>query len=187
MKRRRKMIILLGILLGVFFLINTPLVWKWMYPIKYEEEVIQASNRFQVSPYLVLAIIRAESDFSTDKISRKGAVGLMQVMPDTANWVVNQGGFQPITEAQLFHAKTNIDIGVWYLSFLLNMFGGDQIKAIAAYNAGPGKVNDWIERNMWDGSIGSVQDIPYTETRDYVQRVVYFQERYQKVYNTKLQ
>ncbi|HZG15774.1 MAG TPA: lytic transglycosylase domain-containing protein [Candidatus Bathyarchaeia archaeon] len=187
MRKNRKMIILLGILLGVFFAINTSLVWKWMYPIKYENEVLQASNQFQVNPYLVLAIIRAESDFSTDKISKKGAVGLMQVMPDTANWVVNQANFEPITEAELFHAKTNIEIGTWYLAFLLNKFGGDQVKAIAAYNAGPGKVSEWIDRNLWDGTIQSVQDIPFGETRNYVQRVVYFQERYQKVYDTKLQ
>lgn len=187
MKRNRKMFILLGILLGVFLLINTPLVWKWMYPIKYQEEVIKASDRFKVNPHLVLAIIRAESDFSTDKVSKKGAIGLMQVMPDTAEWVVIQGNLQPITKEQLFEAQTNIEIGTWYLAFLLQMFGGDQIKAIAAYNAGPGKVNEWIKQDLWDGTVQTVEDIPYGETRKYVQRVVYFQERYQQVYDEQLQ
>jgi soluble lytic murein transglycosylase len=186
MNRNRRMFILLAILLGVFVLINTPFVWKWMYPIKYKEEVMQASARYQVDPHLILAIIRTESDFETDKISKKGAIGLMQVMPDTADWVISRGPFKTVTKEQLLIPKVNIEIGTWYLAFLLDTFQGDYVKAIAAYNAGPGNVSGWIDRKLWNGSMETIQDIPIGETRHYVQRVLYFQERYRKIYNSQL-
>jgi len=187
MKRRKKAIMLLAILLGVFILFNTPMVWKWMYPIKYRTEVSAAAERFQVDPFLVLAIIRTESDFELDKVSKKGAVGLMQIMPDTATWIADQAGFAGVSREALASPEINIQLGTWYLSFLLDMFEGNRVMAIAAYNAGPGKVNSWIANQQWDGTLDNLQHIPYGETRHYVQRVLYFYDRYQKIYPPNLQ
>ncbi len=186
MKRSRRALLLLAVLMSVFLLINTPIVWKWMYPIKYQEEIIAASQRYQVDPYLVLAIIRSESAFINDRVSKKGAVGLMQIMPETADWIVSQAGFQPSTPDYLDDPNTNIHIGTWYLSFLLQKFNGSYVQAIAAYNAGPGKVNTWLQRDQWDGTRERIEDIPFGETRHYVQRVLYYHGRYQKIYNKQL-
>lgn len=180
--RTRMAIILLVILSAVLWLINTSFVWKWMYPIKYMEEIKQSSQRFQMDPMLILAIIRTESSFDTKQISHKGAVGLMQLMPDTAKWVIEQAGFDPMAIEYLDDPKVNIDIGTWYIKFLLNQFNGDLVRAIAAYNAGPGKVNQWLSNQQWDGTLEKVSEIPYKETRHYVQRVLYYQNRYEQIY-----
>lgn len=180
--RTRMAIILLVILSAVLWLINTSFVWKWMYPIKYMEEIKQSSQRFQMDPMLILAIIRTESSFDTKQISHKGAVGLMQLMPDTAKWVIEQAGFDPMSIEYLDDPKVNIDIGTWYIKFLLNQFNGDLVRAIAAYNAGPGKVNQWLSNQQWDGTLEKVNEIPYKETRHYVQRVLYYQNRYEQIY-----
>jgi soluble lytic murein transglycosylase len=186
MKRRNRALLLIAVLMSVFLLINTPIVWKWMYPIKYQDVIVEASQRFQVDPYLVLAIIRSESAFRTDRVSKRGAVGLMQIMPETAEWVVNQAGFQPKTPDYLLDPRMNIHIGTWYLSFLLQKFNGNYVKAIAAYNAGPGKVNTWLLRDQWNGTRERIEDIPFGETRHYVQRVLYYHGRYQRIYDNEL-
>lgn len=187
MRRKRQASVLLIFLLAVFTLINTPLVWKWMYPIKYQEEIVKAAKHYQVNPHLILAIIRSESAFETNTVSKKGALGLMQVMPDTANWVINQAGLKLAEDASILDPKLNINIGTWYLSFLLEKFNGNMVQAIAAYNAGPGKVSTWLARDQWNGTVERIEDIPIGETRHYVQRVLYYQERYQKIYNNLLQ
>ncbi|MFY0542948.1 lytic transglycosylase domain-containing protein [Brevibacillus sp. H7] len=186
MTRRKRAVFLLAVLMTLFMLINTPIVWKWMYPIKYQEEIMEASRRFQVDPYLVLAIIRSESAFRSDRVSKKGAVGLMQIMPDTAAWIVSQADFQPSTANYLVDPKMNIRIGTWYLSFLLTKFNGNYVKAIAAYNAGPGKVNTWLIQDQWNGTRERIEDIPIGETRHYLQRVLYYHDRYKKIYDHQL-
>ncbi|GAA4712306.1 lytic transglycosylase domain-containing protein [Brevibacillus fulvus] len=187
MTKKQQASVLLIFLFAVFILINTPLVWKWMYPIKYEQEILTAAKQYQVSPYLILAIIRSESAFDYDRVSKKGAVGLMQVMPDTAQWVIEQANLAKNEQVPLTEPGLNISIGTWYMAFLLERFDGDLVKAVAAYNAGPSNVNAWLEKSQWDGTIERVQDIPVGETRHYVQRVFYFQDRYQKIYSDLLQ
>jgi soluble lytic murein transglycosylase len=182
MKRKKRAGALLIILFAVFLLINTPLVWKWMYPIKYEAEIVKAAKHFEVDPHLVLAIIRSESAFDPSTVSKKGAVGLMQVMPDTAEWVIGQAGFQTPANRSLQDPTLNINIGTWYLSYLLQSFDNNLVQALAAYNAGPGKVNSWLARRQWNGTVEDIEHIPFGETRHYVQRVLYYHERYKKIY-----
>lgn len=186
MKRGRRAAVILLVLMSVFLLINSPLVWKWMYPIKYQDEILAASRKYQVDPYLILAVIRSESGFQTDRISKKGAIGLMQIMPDTAEWIVNQASFRPKNRDYLFDPVMNIHIGTWYLNFLLNRYEGDLVKVIAAYNAGPGKVNGWLLKEQWNGERETIEDIPFSETRQYVQRVLYYHDRYKHVYDEEL-
>lgn len=187
MQRRKAIWVLLAVLMAVFMVINSPMVWKWMYPIKYHQEILQAAERYTVDPRLIVAIIRTESNFQEDRVSRKGALGLMQLMPDTAGWVIKQGGFKELTVGDVEKPEANIRVGAWYLSYLLTKFEGDLAPAIAAYNAGPSKVNNWMSQNMWNGSPDSLENIPYGETRHYVQRVLYYQQRYNQVYNEHLE
>lgn len=182
MRARRSLILLVVLLIGVFLLINSSFVWKLMYPIKYEEQIEWASKKYGVEPYLVMAVIRAESKFDPTLVSKKGAVGLMQLMPDTANWIVEQSEMNSLYQPDLEHPETNIHLGTWYLGYLIKMFEGNEVKAIAAYNAGPGNVKGWLSSNRWDGKADSVSDIPFGETRHYVQRVIYYEERYEEIY-----
>lgn len=129
------------------------------------------------------AIIRAESNYETGKESKKGALGLMQLMPDTAHWVVEQAGFEAVNDDILRHrADVSIEVGTWYLNSLHRQFGQNPVAAVAAYNAGPGNVRKWLDSGRWDGRMESVKEIPFGETRHYVQRVFYYYNKYKDLY-----
>lgn len=166
----------------IFLLIQSSFVMKWMYPVKYEDEVRVSSQAFKVDPFLVLAIMRVESNFNPEVSSHKGAFGLMQLMPDTAKWMVEDGYFEPHFLERLEEPAVNIHMGSWYISQLIQQFEGNATAAIAAYNAGPGRVNKWLQEKEWDGETDTIEDIPYGETRHYVQRVLYYYGKYKEVY-----
>jgi soluble lytic murein transglycosylase len=109
----------------------------------------------------------------------------MQLMPDTANWIMEQAKIPGTSLEELKHEPgRNIQLGTWYLRNLSEQFDGNETAMIAAYNAGPGKVSGWIRDGVWDGSFETVKDIPFGETRHYVQRVIYYYNQYVKIYNT---
>ena len=140
------------------------------YPFNYKEEVIAAAEKEQVPPSLVASVILAESKYKNTAESETGALGLMQLMPDTARWVAQQVGHGNYTDRQLKEPTINIELGTWYLGHLLKEFNGDQVLALAAYNAGRGHVD------------GMVDTIPFPETRSYVKAVLQYQERYEALY-----
>lgn len=125
-----------------------------------------------VDPYLVAAIIREESQYDWKAVSRVGAIGLMQIMPGTANAVAQRYGFSAVARDDLFDQETNIRIGVRYVEQLLNQFSGDVVQTIAAYNAGPVVVGSWIALHRGRSQDEFVELIPYQETRQYVKRVL---------------
>ena len=100
-------------------------------------------------------------------------------MPDTARWVAQQVGHGNYTDRQLKEPTINIELGTWYLGHLLKEFNGDQVLALAAYNAGRGHVESWIHENNWNGMVDT---IPFPETRSYVKAVLQYQERYEALY-----
>lgn len=153
-----------------------------MYPVKYEDEVRVSSQAFQVDPYLIMAIIRVESSFDPEVSSHKGAYGLMQLMPDTAKWMVDDGHFDAQFLERLEEPAVNIHMGSWYIGQLLRQFEGNPVAAIAAYNAGPGRVDAWLRENEWDGELRNIEEIPFGETRHYVQRVLFYYDKYKEVY-----
>jgi soluble lytic murein transglycosylase-like protein len=142
---------------GYKLFLRTPKKKASQYIKEYEGIIVQASQRFKVDPSLVKALIRAESDFDHRAVSNKGAQGLMQLMPETAN---------AMEVANPFSAEENIFGGTRYLSFLLERFESDEIRALAAYNAGPEAVE----------SYGGVP--PFPETESFVAKVLDYYERY---------
>jgi len=122
------------------------------YPKSYEEDILRAAKQHDVDPDLVKAVIKVESNFNSSAISRKGAMGIMQLMPDTAEGYSVDNPFNP---------KENIDGGTKYLKKLIEMFGGDLKLALAAYNAGENAVIKYGFRIP-----------PYNETIDYVEKVL---------------
>ncbi|WP_138755394.1 lytic transglycosylase domain-containing protein [Paenibacillus sinopodophylli] len=181
LKKRVLLLLLLGLITILF--LKSDWLGAIMYPVKYKADIRASASNYGVEPHLVAAIIRSETNYQTGKDSRKGALGLMQIMPDTADWVVQKAGFKNVTEDTLRHrADVSIEIGSWYLNSLSEQFGQNQIAAIAAYNAGPGNVRKWLDTGVWDGTIETVNEIPFGETRHYVQRVIYYYNKYKDLY-----
>jgi len=185
MNRSKKTLILFILLFFVFLTINSNWLWTLMYPIDYEEEIIASTKQFDVDPFLVLSIIQVETRFEEDKVSIKGATGLMQIMPDTANWIVKNGPFSADSIKFVNKPEINIKFGTWYLKQLEHQFNGNQVVMVAAYNAGPGNVSKWLQSGVWDGTYVGIKNIPFGETRHYIQRIFHFYERYQSIYQNK--
>lgn len=148
-----------------------PSLWTVAYPTGLLPMIkMQGANG--VDPYLVAAIIREESQYDEKAISRVGAIGLMQVMPATANNVAKRIGLPAVGRDDLFDQETNIRIGVRYMEQLLEQFSGNIVYAIASYNAGPIAVGKWIAQYRNRSQDEFVELIPYRETRQYVKRVL---------------
>lgn len=148
-----------------------PSLWNVAYPIGLMPS-IRAQGVKRVDPYLAAAIIREESQYDGRALSRVGAVGLMQVMPSTANAVAHRWGLPAVSRDDLFDQETNIRIGVRYLEELLAQFSDNFIATIGAYNAGPQVVQKWLAMNLGREPDEFVELIPYQETRQYVKRVL---------------
>ena len=154
----------------------------WLYPYDYRSYIETSAAQQRLDPFLVAAVIKNESKFRSDAASDGGAVGLMQLMPQTAAWIAGQLG-EPFTEDYLYDPALNIRYGVWYLAELEREFGGNDILALAAYNAGRGNVRDWMERSHWTDQFDEIDAIPYPETRLYVRRVLEDREQYKRLYD----
>jgi len=132
-----------------------------LWPINFVDLVAREAARQDVDFDLVASMIYAESRFRPDAVSHRGAIGLMQIMPETGAWIAEQMGLPPPSRAELRDVELNVRLGVWYLRYLLDRFG-DLETALQAYNAGPTAAERW--RN--DGSS------PHSETAAYVRRVL---------------
>lgn len=154
----------------------------YVYPYPYRITVEESAEEFGVDSSLVAAVIKTESKFSKDVHSHRGAVGLMQLMPDTAEWIAQQMGDVGYSEENLHDPARNIRYGTWYLAYLEKEFGGNTVLALAAYNAGRGNVDDWIERYGWDPGFSDIDAIPYDETRHYVRSVLNNEKKYVELY-----
>jgi soluble lytic murein transglycosylase len=148
-----------------------PSLWSVAYPTGLLP-TIKLQSAKGVDPYLIAAIIREESQYDVKAVSRVGAIGLMQVMPATANTVAQRVGLPAVGREDLFDQETNIRIGVRYVEQLLEQFSGNLVYTIASYNAGPLAVGNWITQYRGQGQDEFVELIPYQETRQYVKRVL---------------
>ncbi len=148
------------------------------FPIKYKDDVKKCSLNEKVDIYLVLAVIKAESGFNQNTVSDKGAIGLMQILPSTAEYVAEEILDERISD--LKNAEVNIRYGVAYLNYLKNKFD-DEFTFLAAYNAGEGNVNKWLndERYAKDGKLIY---IPFSETRKYVKKILSYKKIYRFIY-----
>ncbi|QQE78009.1 lytic transglycosylase domain-containing protein [Alicyclobacillus sp. SO9] len=189
----RRVLISFVLLVAVVTLISSNRFWRWMYPINYQSQIRNAATEAQVDPLLVASVIRVESKFKRTDVSHAGAVGLMQLMPGTAGWIeqkmkadrnVNANGIVigKITRQKLSNPTQNIRLGAWYIHYLTKQFNGNEVAAIAAYNAGPKRVGDWLSEKKWNGRLQTIQDIPVGETRHFVDRVFYNYHLYGRIY-----
>jgi soluble lytic murein transglycosylase len=148
-----------------------PSLWAVAYPTGLLPTITMQEAK-GVDPFLVAAIIREESQYDEKAVSRVGAIGLMQVMPATANNVAKRAGFPAVGRDDLFDQETNIRIGVRYVGQMLEHFSGNIVHTIASYNAGPIAVGKWVALYRGQDQDEFVELIPYQETRQYVKRVM---------------
>ena len=149
-------------------------VLAWRFPPAYQAQFTEAGRQYRVDPWLAMAVARRESAFRPEARSGAGALGLMQLMPGTARKVSRQAGQQPPSSEQLGKPATSIDLGTQYLAELLERFGGNRVLALAAYNAGPNRVERWLADDPHQAVPADVwiASIPFHETRAYVQAVL---------------
>lgn len=159
---------------------------RLIYPLRYSSEIGAAARRNGLNPALVAAVINEESAFDADITSPQGAVGLMQVLPSTAEEIARKSGGEKFVLRDLQKPGVNVLYGSYYLRRLLDRYQGSELEAIAAYNAGQANVDRWAATAQSTGRPFDVRAIPYGETREYVAEVERLRAIYDRVYGRQL-
>ena len=145
---------------------------KVAYPLKYTEEISAAAEEFSVPEEVICAVIYAESNFDKDARSPVGAIGLMQIMPKTFEWLTGDEHLgEHLNKRMLFDPETNIKYGTYYLSYLYKKFDRNTNTVLAAYNGGEGNVAKWLKDPAYSDDGKNLKDIPFKETKNYVSKV----------------
>ncbi len=158
------------------------------FPLKYQKEVEAAAERYGVDKYLVYGVIKTESNFDPDARSHVGATGLMQLMPETFEWIqtyyvdetYDKYKFEDLSDPVL-----NIDYGTNILSILIDMYDGEEDTAVCAYNAGIGNVNSWLEDSRYSDDGKTLKEVPFPETDNYRHMVAQNKSCYKAYYSDK--
>ena len=155
-------------------------------PLRHEDIIRQQAVDKNLDPSLIAGVIYVESRFR-DQTSHAGAKGLMQLMPDTADYIARKSGGTRFVQGDLATPQINISYGSWYLRYLLDHYHGNTVLALAAYNAGEGKVDEWWRAAAARGERFRVAShIPFPETRDYVSKVLSARRAYRREYRREL-
>ncbi|MDF2722332.1 MAG: lytic transglycosylase [Paenibacillus sp.] len=180
--RKKRVFALLFLFFVCLLFIRSDWLERWIYPIRYVDDIAISAKNYDVDPFIIAAIIRVETNFNPSKVSSKGAIGIMQLMPGTAEWIVERAGYADETSQSLHRVDVNIEVGAWYIKSLYNQFDSNRAAVLASYNAGPGNAKKWLDQGLWDGTIEHIGQIPYGETRHYIQRVLYYYDKYADLY-----
>ena len=158
-------------------------ILKMIYPTKYSEYVEKYADEYGVDKYLIYALIKAESNFNPEVTSSSDARGLMQLMEETAVERSNLIDDETIEAHDLYDPETNIRLGTSYLSYLLGLYNDNMILALAAYNAGLGNVQQWIQDEIIKPDGSDIENIPYKETENYVRKIIRDYQMYLRLYD----
>lgn len=165
-KKAVAILLITGLLAAAFWIgVST------LYPYKYMEFIVEYAEKYDLPPSLVCAVIHTESRFRTDAVSPKNAAGLMQLTQATADWGAKSIGLADYSYDNIMEPRINIELGCWYLRTLMRQFGQDTDVALAAYNAGSGNVEQWLLDKSLSSDGKRLENIPFGETRRYVERV----------------
>jgi len=178
-KRALGLVLLVGALLVTFATLQSskPGWWERLwYPLSYQQIVRGHARNYELDPALLAAVIYQESKFKADARSTSGAIGLMQLLPDTAKGIALHTGGSRFTVEDLYNPEINVRYGAWYLHHLLLKYGDEQ-DALAAYNAGQDNVDRWTAEG---------RGIAFAETRHYVKSVEHLRTLYRKAYHRRL-
>ena len=191
-RRRRRSFVWLVVALaavGVVYLAVSGGVEKGLreftLPLRHEDIIRQQARDKDLDPALIAAVIYQESKFR-DRTSSAGALGLMQLLPDTADFIARKSGGTQFTTEDLSTPQINIAYGSWYLRYLLDHYDENEVLAIAAYNAGQTNVDNWVDDAGGEDSFDPADDIPFPETRGYVHGVLQHEKDYRRHYAEEL-
>ena len=189
-RRRRRVLAVVAIAATAFVVILTaPLfrkaVTEFNLPLTNADVIRQQAAEKHLDPALIAGVIYAETKFDA-RPSPAGAQGLMQILPQTAEFLAHKSGATTFTVADLGTPQVNIAYGSYYLRDLLDHYNGKTVLALAAYNGGEANVDRWVEDARRDGKRMTIQAIPFPETRAYVQRVLHAQREYRHTYASQL-
>lgn len=152
------------ILIG-FLLIFVPL----RYPLKFKKEINYVGEKYDINPEIIAGVVFAESSFNENSVSNKGALGLMQIMPDTAVWLTGKMNV-PYDENMLFNPLYNLELGTYYISYLKEKF--ESINTVlAAFNAGEGNVAQWLKNQQYSQNGKDLITTPFMQTNYYLDKV----------------
>ena len=157
--------------------------WEALFPKAYWGDLKRSSTQNELDPYLVASLIRQESEFNPNAISRANAVGLMQLLPVTGKKVAKEVNMHHFTPSQLYTPTVNLQLGTRYFKSMVDKFGSFEY-ALAAYNAGSDRVQDWLAQGKFRDPQEFVESIPFTETREYVQAILRNANVYKQLYGT---
>lgn len=164
-------LILAGVLRNIIIKIN--------YPQKYSKYIEKYAKEFEVEKELIYAMIKAESNFKSEEVSSKDALGLMQILESTAKEVAEELEIQ-ITKEKILEPEINICLGTKYISNLIKKYENIEL-AVAAYNAGIGNVDSWIEKGKIKEDASDLENIPFKETNNYVRKILRDYEIYKQI------
>lgn len=183
------LLLVCAVILGLLFFSTNVLgdiksrVMMRFYPQDYSEYVSYYSAEYNVDEALVYSVIRTESGFRAEVESHAGAIGLMQIMPETFEWLQNLAdGEITHSESELLNPEINIKYGTYFLKYLLDHYNGNEKLAVAAYNAGSANVDSWLGDSSYSNDGVELHSIPFTETSQYIQRVENTKAVYESLY-----
>jgi soluble lytic murein transglycosylase len=156
--------------------------WELLFPLPYRTDLVRDAKDRDLDPYLLAGLIRQESEFNPQAVSRAKAYGLTQIRPATGRQFARKAGVPKFTTRVLSQPAANLKIGTSILRSMLDQQGGKLEQTLAAYNAGPERVVQWMSWNTYREPAEFVESIPFTETRDYVQAVLRNAEMYRRLY-----
>ena len=180
MKRLIALIVILTLAAASFFAVRYYL-YNVSYRLLYRDMIEKYSARYNLEEHFLMAVINAESRYDKDAVSSQGAVGLMQITKPTAEWIAKSMGDKSFTVDKLNDPETNIKMGAWYIDNLSKEFSSREL-VLAAYNAGRGRVGDWLDRSIISKDGKDFEKIPYKETVKYIEKVLADEKMYDYLY-----
>ncbi len=177
----KRLLLLLCVITLLLSTVSCKAIEKCFYPLEYEEYIYKYGDMYDIPYDLLAAVIKAESSFDPDAVSGAGAVGLMQLLPATAEEMAVRLDIEYDAD-MLWEPETNISYGSYYLAYLYENLGNNWNTACAAYNAGIGRVKGWLEDERYSDDGKNLKYIPFEETRNYLERIEKNRNKYTKLY-----
>lgn len=178
-------LLILSIVLVIIIVNSVSLVLQTVYPKEYSDIIETYAEEYDIDKALLYALVECESGFDKNAVSLVGAKGLTQITPETFKWLQTKTG-ESYTEDDLFEPEVSVKYGAFFLDLLLEEFG-DTKTALAAYHAGRGQVNEWLENPEYSKDSKTLDEIPFEDTSQYAEKVMKVKDRYCKIYKMEVE
>lgn len=183
--RLRRLVVSLTLIV-IIFLGAIVGIKKYIFPLKYNDLVVKYAEEYDLDPYFVLSVIKAESNFDPHAKSHRDALGLMQIVEETGEDIAKNMGIEEFDVNMLYDEEYNIMMGCWYLNDLNEEFNNDMTLVLSAYNAGRGHVNEWLQNDKYSSDGETLNYIPFEETKKYVDKIEIYYKVYKLLYEKEI-